>query len=171
MGELLLILIVALLVVGPDKLPNAARSIGKGIRDFRRHTQDLQSTIEQDEHIGGAMRELRSALRDEPSAQRMTPRTQVGQGQDGEPGQSDPGAIESDAAQHGDVTAPPTASGNADEQAASGDSLLVQPAEGTVEKDRKVSLPRLPTLPKPRSSSATKPPPSDSEDSDGSAHG
>jgi Tat protein translocase TatB subunit len=66
MGELLLILVVALLVVGPDKLPNAARAIGKGIRDFRKHTHDLQSTLEQDEHIGEAVRELKSAFRDEP---------------------------------------------------------------------------------------------------------
>jgi Tat protein translocase TatB subunit len=66
MGELLLILVVALLVVGPDKLPQAAKAIGKGIRDFRRHSQELQSTIEQDEKLGEAVRELRSALRDDP---------------------------------------------------------------------------------------------------------
>lgn len=66
MGELLLILVVALLVVGPDKLPNAARAIGKGIRDFRKHTQELQSTLEQDEKLGEAVRELKSALRDDP---------------------------------------------------------------------------------------------------------
>jgi Tat protein translocase TatB subunit len=66
MGELLLILVVALLFVGPDKLPNAARAIGKGIRDFRKHTKDLQSTLEQDEKLGEAVRELRSALRDDP---------------------------------------------------------------------------------------------------------
>lgn len=66
MGELLLILVVALLVVGPDKLPQAAKAIGKGIRDFRRHTIDLQSTLEQDEKLGEAVRELRSALRDDP---------------------------------------------------------------------------------------------------------
>jgi sec-independent protein translocase protein TatB len=66
MGELLLILVVALLVVGPDKLPNAARAIGKGIRDFRKHTQELQNTLEQDEKLGEAVRELKSALRDDP---------------------------------------------------------------------------------------------------------
>lgn len=66
MGELLLILVVALLVVGPDKLPNAARTIGKGIRDFRKHTQELQNTLEADEKLGEAVRELKSALRDDP---------------------------------------------------------------------------------------------------------
>ena len=76
MGELLLILVVALLVVGPDKLPNAARAIGKGIRDFRKHTHELQSTLEQDEKLGEAVRELKSALRDEPFRPRpLQPRT------------------------------------------------------------------------------------------------
>jgi sec-independent protein translocase protein TatB len=73
MGELLLILVVALLFVGPDKLPSAARSIGKGIRDFRKHSRDLQSTLEQDEKLGEAVRELRSALRDEPLRPRPAP--------------------------------------------------------------------------------------------------
>ncbi len=59
MGELIVILIVALLFVGPEKLPELARSVGKGIRDLRRHTRDLQETIEQDETLGGTVRELR----------------------------------------------------------------------------------------------------------------
>jgi sec-independent protein translocase protein TatB len=65
MGEIMVILIVALLVLGPDKLPGAAKSIGKGLRELRKHTRDLQETIEQDEHLGGTVRELRSALRGE----------------------------------------------------------------------------------------------------------
>jgi sec-independent protein translocase protein TatB len=84
MGELLLIMVVALLVVGPDKLPQAAKAIGKGIRDFRRHTQDLQTTLEQDENLGEAVRELRSALRDDPFRAPPAPRPSatpaVGQG-------------------------------------------------------------------------------------------
>lgn len=66
MGEIILIAIVALLVVGPDKLPGAAKAIGKGIRDLRASTKDLQSTIEQDTQIGEAVRELKGALRGDP---------------------------------------------------------------------------------------------------------
>lgn len=67
MGELIVILIVALLVLGPDKIPEAARTIGKGIRELRKHTTNLQQTIEEDETLGGTVRELRSVLRgDEP---------------------------------------------------------------------------------------------------------
>jgi sec-independent protein translocase protein TatB len=61
MGEILLIAVVALLAVGPDRLPQAARSIGRGIRDLRRQTSDLQQVLEQDSQIGDAVRELRSA--------------------------------------------------------------------------------------------------------------
>jgi sec-independent protein translocase protein TatB len=63
--EILVILIVALLFLGPDKLPDAAKKISKGIRDIKKQSRVLQQTIEDDEHIGGALRDLRSALRGE----------------------------------------------------------------------------------------------------------
>jgi sec-independent protein translocase protein TatB len=63
--EIIVILIVALLFLGPDKLPDAARKISQGIRDIKKQTRVLQRTIEDDEHIGGAIRDLRSALRGE----------------------------------------------------------------------------------------------------------
>ena len=34
-GELLLILAIALVVLGPKKLPEAGRSLGKGLREFK----------------------------------------------------------------------------------------------------------------------------------------
>ncbi|MEO7730045.1 MAG: twin-arginine translocase TatA/TatE family subunit [Kofleriaceae bacterium] len=66
--EILVILVVALLFLGPDKLPEAAKKISQGIRDIKKQTRVLQRTIEDDEHIGGAIRDLKSALRgdDEP---------------------------------------------------------------------------------------------------------
>jgi TatA/E family protein of Tat protein translocase len=45
MTELLIILVVALLVLGPAKLPGVARSIGKGMRELRRASDDLRSSI------------------------------------------------------------------------------------------------------------------------------
>jgi sec-independent protein translocase protein TatA len=35
MGELLVVLVIALIVLGPKRLPDAARSLGRGIREFR----------------------------------------------------------------------------------------------------------------------------------------
>ena len=65
MGEILVIAVVALLFLGPEKLPGAAKSLSKGIRDLRKHTRDLQRTIEDDTQVGGAIRDLKSALRGE----------------------------------------------------------------------------------------------------------
>jgi sec-independent protein translocase protein TatB len=71
--EIIVILIVALLFLGPDKLPEAAKSISKGIRDLKKQSRVLQRTIEDDEHIGGAIRDLKSALRGEDEPIRPTP--------------------------------------------------------------------------------------------------
>lgn len=62
-SEIIVILIVALLFLGPDKLPGAAKQISKGIRDIKKQSRALQQQIESDEHIGGAIRDLKSALR------------------------------------------------------------------------------------------------------------
>ena len=35
MGEVLIVLVIALIVLGPKRLPDAARSLGRGIREFR----------------------------------------------------------------------------------------------------------------------------------------
>jgi sec-independent protein translocase protein TatB len=71
--EIIVILIVALIFVGPDKLPEAAKSISKGIRDLKRSTRDIQDTIENDEQIGGAIRDIKSALRGEDAPRVIKP--------------------------------------------------------------------------------------------------
>jgi sec-independent protein translocase protein TatB len=71
--EILVILIVALLFLGPDKLPEAAKQISKGIRDLRKQTRAFQETIENDERIGGAIRDIKSALNGEEPRPRVRP--------------------------------------------------------------------------------------------------
>jgi len=66
MGEIVIIAIVALLFLGPDKLPTAAKAIGKTIRGFRAQTRELTDSLEKDNELGDAVRELRSALQDDP---------------------------------------------------------------------------------------------------------
>jgi sec-independent protein translocase protein TatA len=44
--ELLFILVLALLLFGPKRLPEIGRTIGKGMAEFRRATNDLKRTIE-----------------------------------------------------------------------------------------------------------------------------
>jgi sec-independent protein translocase protein TatA len=43
--ELLVILVVALLVFGPSKLPELARSLGRGLAEFRRASLDLRQSV------------------------------------------------------------------------------------------------------------------------------
>jgi Tat protein translocase TatB subunit len=43
--ELLVILVVALIVLGPKRLPEVARTLGKGLAEFRRATSDLTEEL------------------------------------------------------------------------------------------------------------------------------
>ena len=43
--ELLVILVLALMVFGPKRLPEMSRQIGRGLREFRRATQDVQGEL------------------------------------------------------------------------------------------------------------------------------
>jgi len=54
MPELILIFVVALLVFGPKKLPEIGKSIGKGLAEFKRASDDLKKTIEQEIEQGKA---------------------------------------------------------------------------------------------------------------------
>ena len=44
-AEILVVLVIALLVFGPDKMPDIARQVGKGFREFRRVQQHLKSEL------------------------------------------------------------------------------------------------------------------------------
>lgn len=43
-GELLLILAIALVVLGPKKLPEAGRSLGRGLREFKESVSSMSSS-------------------------------------------------------------------------------------------------------------------------------
>ena len=47
-GEILVILLVALLVFGPRRLPEMGRTMGRSLREFRRAASDLRSELELD---------------------------------------------------------------------------------------------------------------------------
>lgn len=44
-AELILIFIIALIVFGPGKLPEVGQALGKGIRDFRKMSQELSQQV------------------------------------------------------------------------------------------------------------------------------
>ncbi len=47
--ELIIIMVVALLVFGPKRLPELARSLGRGMAEFRRASSDLRQTLQEAE--------------------------------------------------------------------------------------------------------------------------
>ena len=60
MTEVVIILGLALLLLGPDQLPSIAKTLGKGMREIRKATDDLKSTFDQE-----------MVRLDEPEPQRM----------------------------------------------------------------------------------------------------
>ena len=60
--ELIIILIVALIVFGPKKLPDLAKSLGKGMAEFKKATDDFKSTIQND--ISSLENEVRDVKKD-----------------------------------------------------------------------------------------------------------
>jgi len=60
MPELILIFVVALLVFGPKKLPELGKSLGRGLAEFKKASEDLKKTIEdeieQGKHEADAVR-------------------------------------------------------------------------------------------------------------------
>ena len=54
MPELIVILVILLIVIGPQKLPDLAKSLGKGLAEFRRATDDFKRNVEETakEHEG-----------------------------------------------------------------------------------------------------------------------
>jgi Tat protein translocase TatB subunit len=59
-GELVIILLVALIVLGPDKLPEAIRKVGRVYGELRRMSQGFQSEIR--EALDEPMREVRDTM-------------------------------------------------------------------------------------------------------------
>ena len=48
MPELIVIFVIALVVFGPRKLPELGRSLGRGIAEFKKATNELQSTLDEE---------------------------------------------------------------------------------------------------------------------------
>ena len=46
MPELIIILVIALIIFGPRKLPELGKSLGKSINEFKRASNELRSTLE-----------------------------------------------------------------------------------------------------------------------------
>jgi sec-independent protein translocase protein TatA len=67
-GELIFIIFIALMLFGSDKIPDIARTLGKGMAQFKNATNELKSEIHKGAEAHGindSMKELRSTFTDE----------------------------------------------------------------------------------------------------------
>jgi len=69
MAEMLLISALALIVFGPQKLPELARSLGKGFAEFKRATNDLKNTIDLEVKAEDERHNLKVRAREEQQAE------------------------------------------------------------------------------------------------------
>ena len=51
MPELIVILVIALIVIGPKKLPDLAKALGKGMAEFRKATQEIKDSLDVEEDL------------------------------------------------------------------------------------------------------------------------
>jgi sec-independent protein translocase protein TatA len=58
MPELIIIFVIALIIFGPRKLPELGRSLGKSIAEFKKASNELKSTLEEEIRL----EEQRSAI-------------------------------------------------------------------------------------------------------------
>lgn len=60
--ELLIIMVIALIFIGPSKLPDLARALGKGMAEFRKASQEIKDSLHIDEGIADVKREFHDTV-------------------------------------------------------------------------------------------------------------
>lgn len=68
MNEILIVLAIAVIIIGPKQLPQVARAMGKMVAQFKRATNDLRSAV--NDEVGqhtqfGELHDMKSTLEDE----------------------------------------------------------------------------------------------------------
>ena len=64
-SELIIILLIALLILGPKEIPKVARTLGRGMRELQRAKDELKKNIEfEDEQVADTRADIRSKLED-----------------------------------------------------------------------------------------------------------
>ena len=58
MPELIIIMVIALIVIGPSKLPDLAKALGKGMNEFKKATQDIKESLDIEEEFKEAEDDL-----------------------------------------------------------------------------------------------------------------
>jgi Tat protein translocase TatB subunit len=62
MPELIIILVIGLIVIGPNKLPDLAKAIAKGLAEFKKATQEIKETLHVDEELKEVKQDLADSI-------------------------------------------------------------------------------------------------------------
>jgi Tat protein translocase TatB subunit len=73
MPELIIIMVIALIVIGPRKLPDLAKALGKGMAEFRKATQEIKESLNVEEDLREVKEELVDSISGLDSAQDLEP--------------------------------------------------------------------------------------------------
>jgi sec-independent protein translocase protein TatB len=73
MPEMLLILAIALIVIGPKKLPDLAKSLGRALREFKKATSELKESIELDSELKEVKKDFTNSFSDKKDALKRQP--------------------------------------------------------------------------------------------------
>lgn len=76
MSELLIILVIALIVFGPSKLPDLAKSLGKGLAEFKKVKDDFEGSLKNDFNVEEEENHSKSELSSVDPAQDHTAKSE-----------------------------------------------------------------------------------------------
>ncbi len=95
MPEILLILAVALVVIGPKKLPDLARSLGRAMNEFKRAASELKDTMDIDDDLQNVKRSFTDMNRNVKKAIDTAPQSESGSEEDRSEKTGEPPALKS----------------------------------------------------------------------------
>ena len=85
MPEMILILAVALIVIGPKKLPDLAKSLGKALGEFKKATSDLKESMQ----IDAELKDVKTAFNDINNENQKETKIYTGEADDEKPADAD----------------------------------------------------------------------------------
>lgn len=62
MPEILIVMVIALIVIGPSKLPDLAKAIGRGLAEFRKATQDIKESLDLDHELREVKKDISDSI-------------------------------------------------------------------------------------------------------------
>ena|SRR5438105_4658858 len=129
MTEIVIILGLALLLLGPDQLPSIAKTLGKGMREIRKATDDLKSTFDQEmvRLDDSEPQRMLQPVSGDPAAARAEARSSAA-------GPADPASARA-AARRAAAGIPPAESPDSSPGTEAAPSLRLVPPEGVVARE------------------------------------